>query len=337
MNTATPPRVVPLDLTAPEYLQLAIRYLLMGWTINALKASRKGLIFEQDELAGTPLSEMTRADYKRFRALIEGLDNSVLFSQQVVMVSSSLIESVHEAVDNADLLLKQKEKDVFRLIKFGFEESLRGLSQEVSNLAVRACEAVLKLAQPKREVETNLSAGQYLDLSRRYLQLGWSEQARDALVNLLETYPESPQAIRARVLFNSHLPKQPVPYLAAETFIASRHAQMLGSLSEATALLEKLVDDYPSFEWPYCRLADIYIGKGNLSQAQDLARRSLEINENYLAGWILTARLQAIAGQVLESQRSLDRASQLDSEDGSITYIRQLVSMLSRLSTLNND
>ncbi|MBZ0185578.1 MAG: hypothetical protein K8F91_04940 [Candidatus Obscuribacterales bacterium] len=331
MNIAPPPRVVPLDLTPAEYLKLAVRYLLMGWTINALKASRKGLLSEQEELAGTPLSEMTRSDYRRFRALIEGLDNSVLFWQQVVLVSSSLIESVQEAVDNADLLLSKKEKDVFRLFKFGFEESLRGLSHEVSNLAIRAFEAVLKLAQPNREVESNLSARQYLDLSRRYLKLGWSEQARDALVNVLETYPASSEARRARVLVNSHLPREPVPYLAAKAFIASRHAQMLGPLCQATALLEKLVEDYPSFESPYCRLADIYISKGRLCQAKDLAGRSLAINENYLAGWILTARLQAIAGQVLESQRSLDRASQLDSEDGSVAYLRQLVSMLSRL------
>lgn len=332
MNLNPPPREVPKGLPAAEYFKLSIRYLIMGWTRNALRSGRIGLDCDREQIAGTPLAEMTPSDYQFFARLVEGLDNGVSFSESLLRFSRAMIDSARETVrDSVRSYGDRQENDVLKLIRFGFEESFKGFSKTASDACVRAAETVFKFALPQRELPQNLSVQEYLGLGQRYLNLCWSEQARDAFEKVIEISPDSSEGQVARRLIRTRLPREPVPYLAIQGYNEARRASFAGSTAEAIETLQSLIDSYPSFEWPYTLLAEIYTRQARLFEAGELVEHALSMNPSHVSCWILKAKLAAINGQVMDAQSALDRACDLDNEDGSIAYLRQLVSMMSRL------
>jgi len=328
MNMNPPPREVPKGLPAAEYFKLSIRYLIMGWTRNALRSGRIGLDCDREQIAGTPLAEMTPSDYQFFARLVEGLDNGVSFSESLVRFSRAMLDSARESVRDS---VRSEENNVLKLIRFGFEESFKGFSKTASDACVRAAEAVFKYALPQRELPQALSVQEYLSLGQRYLNLYWSEQARDAFEKVIEISPDSAEGQSARRLIRTRLPREPVPYLAIQGYNEARRASFAGSTAEAIDTLQSLIDSYPSFEWPHTLLAEIYIRQARLFEAGELVEQAVALNPSHVSCWILKAKLAAINGQVMDAQSALDRACDLDSEDGSIAYLRQLVSMMSRL------
>ncbi|MBX9691963.1 MAG: tetratricopeptide repeat protein, partial [Cyanobacteria bacterium] len=195
----------------------------------------------------------------------------------------------------------------------------------------KAADEVVKASQPPREVPEMLPARQLVELAERYLQLGWTEQARDALENAISLEPKSLVAGRARSILLTRLPKQPVPYIACEGLIEARRALMQGDIDKSREKLTELIQRYPSFENPYNELGMINLKDGDLDLARDNVTMAIELNPNYLDAWLNLARINASACQLLDAQRCLDRASALDEDDDRIAAIRPMLSILARL------
>ncbi len=335
-----PPRQVPSDLQPQHYCRLAIQYYLMGWTIQAVRSGRLALAGARAQeakghdrrLDGTPFSELSREDYDRFRGLIEGLDKSVSFGEQLLSFSRSITTAIQEGMDASSQFTDELIKDnkTLRLLKFGLEESFKQASKLTQEALTRTAEEMTRISQPPKEVPDNLSPQAYIELAQRYIALGWNEQARDSLLKVREMEGERLKGAMAWNLMRTRLPKEPVPYLAEEGLSDARRKLLMGKEEEAAEVLEELTMRYPQLELAQCSLAAIMIRQGKLEKAERLLARALEINPNYFNTWVELARLNAIGGAILESQRCLDKACELDGDEPAIAPLRQLISILSR-------
>lgn len=328
-----PPRQVPDHLQPRHYCRLAIQYYLMGWTRQAVKSGRRALAGVPHELEGTPFSELSEEDFGRFRRLVEGLDHGVSVGEQLFGISRSFANAVQDGMDATSALTDELIKDnkTLRLIKFGLEESLRQLSLAAQQAVTKTAEEAVKLSQPPREVPEDLTPQEYLELARRYLSINWTEQCRDSLLKAREIEGTKLKGELAWTMLKTKLPREPVPYLAEEGLADARRKLLIGKDDEAAEALEELIARYPQLEPPYCMLSAIRVREGKLEKAESLLSKAAELNPNYLNTWLELARVHAIGGSILEAQRALDRASDLDADDPEIPPLRQLISILSRL------
>lgn len=328
-----PPRNVPDHLQPSDYCRLAIQYYLMGWTRQTVKAGRLALQSQPSDLAGTPLGELSEEDYSRFRLMVEGLDTGVSIGEQVFGVSKTFADFVQDGVDATSAIAEELVKDnkALRLVKFGLEEGIRQLTNGAQNLFAQALEQAVKVTQPPKPVPEGLTAQGYLDLARQYLILGWTEQARDSLLKVRELEQDNPKGALAWTLLRTQLPREPLPFLAEESLAEARRLVTLGQEDKARLTLEELIVRYPEIELPYCVLACHELKLGKLEKAQKLLSKAVELNPNYINTWLQLSRVHAIGGSILEAQRCLDRATDLDPDDFSIPHLRQLISILARL------
>lgn len=328
-----PPRIVPQHLQPSDYCRLAIQYYLMGWTRQSVKAGRLALQSRPSDLAGTPFGELSDEDYSRFRRMVEGLDTSVLIGEQVLGVTKTMSDLVQDGIDTTSAMADELvgENKTLKLIKFGFEESVRQLSNGVQEVIGQAIEQVVKVSQPPKPVPEGLTAQNYLDLTRQYLIFDWTEQARDSLLKARELEGDNPKGALAWTLLLTHLPRHPLPFLAEESLAEARRKLQRGREDDAREVLEELIQRYPDLELTYCVLAGYELRAGRLERASKLLGTAAELNPNYFYTWLKLARVHAIGGSILEAQRALDRATDLDPDDFSIPHLRQLISILSRL------
>jgi tetratricopeptide (TPR) repeat protein len=328
-----PPRIVPQHLSPSDYCRLAIQYYLMGWTRQSVKAGRLALQSRPSDLAGTPFGELSDEDFMRFRRMVEGLDAGASIGENVLGVSKTVTDIVQDGMDTTSALADELigESKALKLIKFGFEESMRQFTKGVQEVVGEVIEQAVKVSQPPKPVPEGLTAQNYLDLSRQYLVFDWTEQARDALLKARELEGDNPKGALAWTLLRTHLPKQHLPFLAEEGLADARRKLQSGREEDAREVLEDLINRYPEMELCYCVLAGYELRAGHLERARQLLTTASELNPMYMKTWLLLSRVHAIGGSILEAQRALDRATDLDPDDFSIPHLRQLVSILSRL------
>jgi len=328
-----PPRNVPANLQPNHYCTLAIQYYLMGWTPQAVKAGRLALQSRPSDLAGTPLGELSEEDYSRFRKMVEGLDAGVTIGEHVAGVSKTVSNMVQDGLDTtsavADELIGKNK--TLKLLKFGLEQGMKQLGKEAQEALSVAMEMAVKVAQPPKSLPEDLTSQGYLDLSRQYLLYGWTEQARDALLKVREMEGEKLKGSLAWTLLRTQLPKEPMPWFAEEGLAEARRKSMRGQDDEAREVLEELVQRYPQLELPHVVLAEHEFRAGKLEKAHKLLTIASELNPSYLHTWLQLAKVNAVGGSILEAQRCLDRATDLDPGDFSIPPLRQLISILARL------
>jgi tetratricopeptide (TPR) repeat protein len=328
-----PPRTVPSHLEPSDYCRLAIQYYLMGWTRQAVKAGRLALQSRPTDLAGTPLGELSEEDFSRFRQMVDGLDASVNIGEQLFGVTKSVADFMQDGAETTSAFADEMIGDnkTLKLIKFGFEESLRQLSNGAQELFSQAVDQAIKVALPPKPIPEGLTAQGYLDLAKQYLIFGWTEQARDSLLKVREMEGEKLKGALAWTLLRTQLPKDPLPFLAEEGLAEARRKLARGQEDRAVEVLEELIQRYPDLELPYVVLSGYELRNGRLEKARTLLKTAAELNPNYLNTWLQTAKVHAVGGAILDAQRSLDRATDLDPDDFSIPPLRQLISILSRL------
>lgn len=328
-----PPRTVPSHLEPSDYCRLAIQYYLMGWTRQSVKAGRLALQSRPTDLAGTPLGELSEEDYGRFRQMVQGLDTGVSIGEQFFGVSKTVSDFVQDGMEATSIMADELIRDnkTLKLLKFGIEESMRQLTIGAQDLFEQALEQAVKVAQPPKPVPENLTSQGYLDLARQYLLFGWTEHARDSLLKVREMEGEKLKGALAWTLMRTQLPKDPLPWLAEEGLAEARRKAMRGQDDGAVEVLEGLIERYPDLELPYVTLADFELKNGRLERARKLLTTASELNPNYLNTWLMLAKVNAVGGGILEAQRCLDKATDLDPDDFSIPPLRQLISILARL------
>jgi tetratricopeptide (TPR) repeat protein len=168
---------------------------------------------------------------------------------------------------------------------------------------------------PPREVPQGLSAPEYYRLAIEYKKMGWIEQARDSLNFAIEIGAESEIANAARQFLKTKIPKYPVPLLAEQRFIEGFNQMAMGDVDDAMETFEELVKDYPSFEWGYGQLSVLYLQEGEKEKAKDLLKVALEINPDYVNGWLHLARANGLASDFQAAKACVERALISDPAD----------------------
>ncbi len=220
------------------------------------------------------------------------------------------------------------------------DEPLTAMKEQLLSIGLSEAEAqeyVQKLRQaladmtqaepPPRELPEDLNAEEYWQLAVRYKQVGWTEQARDALTTAIELDGDGPVGIKARSFLRSKIPRYPVPLMAEQLNIQG-YNQMFVNENEAQRMFENLVKDYPDFEWPYGNLGSLLIKRGRLEEAQELLIKAVQINPYYINGWLHLSRVYAIQENFSAAEECLQRVTAIDASDPNWKGIRDLVDQL---------
>jgi tetratricopeptide (TPR) repeat protein len=206
-----------------------------------------------------------------------------------------------------------------------------GLSEDEAHEYVqklrRALAEMTHPEPPPRELPEELSAEEYWQLAVRYKQVGWTEQARDALTAAIEIDGDGEVGTKARCFLRSKIPRHPVPLMAEQLNIQGYNQMFVNEL-EAQKIFEQLVDKYADFEWPYGNLGSLLIKRGRLNEARELLMQAVQINPYYINGWLHLSRVYAIEGDLEQAEECLERVIAIDRNDPNWKGIRDLINQL---------
>ena len=251
---------------------------------------------------------------------VEAVDkNDRLGGDHLDQTSGSASDS-HDDNDTDEPLTAMKEQ----LLSIGLSEVE---AQEYVQKLRQALADMTQAEPPPRELPEDLTAEEYWQLAVRYKQVGWTEQARDALTTAIEIDGDGPVGTKSRSFLRSKIPRYPVPLMAEQLNIQG-YNQMFVNENEAQRMFENLVKDYPDFEWPYGNLGSLLIKRGHLETAQELLVKAVQINPYYINGWLHLSRVYAIQENFSAAEDCLQRVTAIDASDPNWKGIRDLVEQL---------
>ncbi len=324
-----PAKDVPLGLTADEYLKLSIQYLLMNWkkqmVIAAKKAMEGGNPMKKHKVEG-----LSDEEYKKLGMMLGIVETTMEIGDQANEVVRGAFEAMQQAANFADQALNEFEP--ITEVKNEVQNALKWWTEQATEAISKAVEEILLpvLGLPTREVPEGMSADEYLRIANQYKSMGWTEQARDALLMANEKDPDDvgPKALR---YLKTKIPRHPVPHHAVKKNIWGHSLFLRGDLDEAKKIFEGLIRDYPDFEWPYGNLGAVYIQQGKISNAKDILSKAIDINGDYLNAWLHLARARAAVLEVREAQSCIDKAMRLDPDDQTVQSLKTLIEFLSSI------
>lgn len=176
---------------------------------------------------------------------------------------------------------------------------------------------------PPREVPEGLSPAEYYQLGIQYKSMGWTEQARDALTLAFEEDSDSEVAMSARRFLRTKIPRYPVPLLAEQKNIEGFNQMAMGDAAAAKRTFEELIKDFPDFEWPYGNLSVLYMQEGEYRRAKDLLARALEINPDYINGWLHLAAAKGLERDFEGAKKCVERALDSDPTDAAALALKE--------------
>ncbi len=317
-----PPEDIPNDLSAREYRRLGIQYFLMGHDEKASDAFALGYILE------TPRAEDALAKKRK-----ASNDNGANTNSNLSKTVTRLIREYSKPDNEADQAVGEVEELVETL-----RDSLRdlGLQDEKIDCYVEELMESIRLAHscdnaPPRVVPTDLTPREFYELGVQYKQLGWTEQARDALTYAIDGEPDGPWGHRSRHYLQARLPLHPVPLMAEQKNISGYNQLALGDHEGARDTFRELISQYPDFEWPYGNLGYLHLREGNLKEANRILRDALSINPNYLNGWLHLARVTALQDDFRKARECIRRAVEILPDDRDVQNIARFIDELENI------
>lgn len=342
-----PPDQVPEGLTEKEYQRLVALYTLMGRHSHATKAlaflaelrSPKEVTVSEEvkaSQAGAEFASALMQLLKKINAGGEIAENSESAISGAAERSSAEMKAATPGLhfsssadeeeedpdcdDDEDPVESMKQQ----LISIGLSEEEAG---EYLEKLKKALSEMAKPEPPPREVPEELSAAEYWELALKYKQVGWTEQARDALNMAIELDGEGEVGKRARCFLRSKIPRYPVPLMAEQLNIQG-YNQMFNNEQDARLTFENLVRTYPDFEWPYGNLGSLLIKCGDLLKAEDVLQQAVDINPYYINAWLHLSRVYAIESRFKEADECLERVLAIDPMDPNWRGIKDIIEQL---------
>lgn len=181
---------------------------------------------------------------------------------------------------------------------------------------------------PPREVPEGLSAQEYYKLGVQYKSMGWTEQARDALNFALEDNSDAETTASAKRFLRTKIPRFPVPLLAEQKNIEGFNLMATGDVVAARSTFEELIAQFPDFEWPYGNLAVLCLHDGQIPKAKDLLEQALEINPDYVNGWLHMATAKGLELDLDGARKCVERALESDPTDTAAKAMRDALNEL---------
>lgn len=309
-----PPDEVPDGLSVEEYQRLGRLYGLMGRTDKMMDAMRKmrDVSFANDhppataeEARGVQVGKALAEQF--FRALTSGTGGKA-GQDPTELSDDDFFANVEDNLESMNL--SDDERAQINQISAALKNIFQNLKEPDT---------------PPRTVPEDLSAKQYYDLALKYKTAGWTEQARDSLHLAIELDPDGESGRAAAVFLATKIPRHPVPLVAEQLNVEGFNRMQRGDLQAAKELFQGLIKEYPDFEWPYGNLGSLLVQEGNLSEAKDVLKKALEINANYVNGWLHLARASALDADFDGARECLVRAANADPDDTAIEALRLVI------------
>lgn len=282
-------------------------------TLRLIDASKKREPGEGDEKANLQMEIGKRlaANFMKILTQPPQQDMSVLTSEER---HAHLLERLTEGMEGLDL----KDAEV--------REQIDAVATKIGTLIENS---KVEQTPPPRDVPQDLTAQEYYDLGVQYKTIGWTEQARDALTYSFELDPDGDIGKRARRYLQTKIPRHPVPLVAEQRNVEGFNERMSGQIRAAQLTFEKLIEDYPQFEWPYGNLGSIYIMQGKLDLAKRILKKALEINAYYVNARLHLCRAQILASEFDDARKNLEAVSEIDPD----TPVQELSATLEKIAT----
>ncbi len=313
-----PPDKLPPGLSAREYRRLGIKYLLMGKNDHATEAFTLGY-----EEAGNKDGEKC-ADHEAKPGYQQGMRFGANLTNAVMKL---LQQQTAGEDDGAGKDSQQYLNDIReQLGQLGVPED------KVSKFIEELVEVVTVAGSeepPPRVVPTDLTPREFYELGVHYKELGWTEQARDALTYATEGDPDGDWGVKAKRFLQARLPRFPVPLMAEQRNISGYNLMMAGDTSGAKDVFEGLISEYPDFEWPYGNLGFLYLGDGHMAKARTILEKALSLNPNYLNGWLHLARVLALNEDFNGAFECLDKAAGILPDNADAEKLGEFIKELS--------
>lgn len=158
-----------------------------------------------------------------------------------------------------------------------------------------------------------MSAQDYLELGKKYKASGWTEEARGALNQAIKL-DKGETGKQAQIFLSAYIPRHPVTKAAERKNIMGYNRMAHGDTAGAIKLFKECIKDYPNFEWPYGNLGSLYTDQGNLAEAKEVLSKALELNPDYVNGWLHLAAARLKDKDIAGARNALDRAAAIDPE-----------------------
>ncbi len=173
-----------------------------------------------------------------------------------------------------------------------------------------------------RVVPSGLSAAQYYQLGVKYKRAGRTEPARDSLNRAIKLDPQGVDGKRAAIYLHAYLPQYTVPQEAVQMNISGFNQAAIGHNEQARQTFESCIKQFPKFEWPYGNLAALYISQGKLDEAKELLNKILEVNPQYVNGWIHLAEANIASKDFERAAECLNTAAAIDQDNEAVKALK---------------
>ncbi len=167
---------------------------------------------------------------------------------------------------------------------------------------------------PPKVVPDGLTAERYYRLGVIYKLYGWTELSRDSLTRASKLDEGGLCGNLATSYLRARLPKFPVDHAPMMYNIVGAN-KTLDEPDVAEELFKLLIEEYPTFEWPFGNLAAVYLKKGELSEATDVLNRVLDINPDYVNAWLHLARVKILQDDLDGAKNCVRTAQEIFSDD----------------------
>jgi tetratricopeptide (TPR) repeat protein len=171
-------------------------------------------------------------------------------------------------------------------------------------------------------VPSGQSAAQYYQLGVKYKGAGWTEQARDSLNRAIKLEPQGVDGKRATIFLHAYLPRYAVQQEAVQMNIIGFNQAAGGHNEQAIQTYERCIKQFPKFEWPYGNLAALHVSQGKLDEAKELLSKILEVNPQYVNGWIHLAEANIAGKDFKRATECLNSAAAIDPDNAAVKALK---------------
>lgn len=176
-------------------------------------------------------------------------------------------------------------------------------------------------------VPSGQSAAQYYQLGVKYKGAGWTEPARDSLKRAIKLEPQGADGKRAAIYLHAYLPRYAVPQEAVQMNISGFNQAARGHNEQARQTYESCIKQFPKFEWPYGNLAALYISQGKLDEAKQLLKKILDVNPQYVNGWIHLAEANIASQDFKCAAECLNIAAAIDPDNTTVKALKTKIEL----------
>ncbi len=195
------------------------------------------------------------------------------------------------------------------------------------------------IGKPPDTVPDDLTGEEYYQLGSWYFELSqfgnlnYIEKAREALNRAIAQDNDQEAARKSKILLACRFLTSDIPKEAIERCEKMR-LSVLGNPAEAASGYEQLIAQYPKFERPYKRLAEIRLGEGNVDECIKLLESALKINPRDAPAMDVMAQALAAKMDYVGSKEFLEQAldSTPDSERQQLVNFRRSLQIVAEIN-----